>query len=266
MAANTPLLCRRTSFRSQRGCLTANHITLSLSSRVQCLYTVYSVVLKSRFCSVVGEAIIFKSSPTNLNNMAVQMALRAPAKVPQSVFLVRAQVPFLPLLHQAKHGHQGFLWSGTALSLCFLAFRLCVKLRAFRKLYVDDYLVVLAWLIKLTTSILWQIKLPAMYEQYAVQSGQKPITPGFFERDAVFLRYIVPLNILFYSCLWAVKISFLVFFRRLGSNVRNQKIWWWFVLILTILAWVACIADIRYQCALGSIEHILSMSSPSKSL
>ena len=161
-------------------------------------------------------------------------------------------------MYQAKHNHQGFLWSGTALSLCFLIFRLFVKLRAFRKLYNDDYLVILAYVIKLVISVLLQMQSPALYEQYAVQSGQKPVTPDFLEREIAFLRYIVPLNILFYSCLWAIKFSLLFFFRRLCSHVRGQKIWWWFVFILTILAYIACIADIGFTCARGSIQYILS--------
>ena len=152
------------------------------------------------------------------------------------------------------------MWSGTAISLFFLVFRIFVKLRSFHKLYVDDYLVLFAWFGLLASSIIGQIQSATLYEQYAILSGQMSITPGFYERAAAMLRCVAPLHILFYSCLWAVKLSFLFFFRRLGFNVRGQKGWWWFVLIITILAWVACIADFPYGCSLGSVEHIYSKS------
>ena len=110
----------------------------------------------------------------------------------------------------------------------------------------------------LGTAILWQIEAPTLYEQYAVEAGKSPPTQGFIERDTAFWRCFVPFNILFYSCLWSIKLSFLLFFRRLGSRVEGHKIWWWCILVITVLTWVACVADIRYKCSLASFEIIES--------
>lgn len=121
------------------------------------------------------------------------------------------------------------------MSSCFLVFRLYVKLRSFRRLYSDDYLVLAAWIMLLAFAILWQIEASTLYLQYAVQSGVAPFTPGFINRDIELLRSIVPFTILFYSCLWAVKISLLLFFRRLQSNVRGQRIGWWSIFALPCL-------------------------------
>lgn len=110
----------------------------------------------------------------------------------------------------------------------------------------------------LGTAILWQIEAPTLYEQYAVGSGQRPPSQEFIDRDIAFLRTIVPFTILFYSCLWSIKLSFLLFFRRLGSKVIGHNIWWWCVLVVTILTWVACVADIHYKCSLGSFKLIES--------
>lgn len=150
----------------------------------------------------------------------------------------------------------GLLWTGVAVSSCFLVFRLYVKLRSFRRLYSDDYLVFAAWIMLLAFAILWQVEVPTLYLQYAVQSGNARFTPGFINKDTELLRSIVPFTILFYSCLWAVKISLLLFFRRLGSSVRGQRIWWWSIFVITVIAWVACIGDINWRCSLGSYYWI----------
>ena len=104
----------------------------------------------------------------------------------------------------------------------------------------------------LVTAILWQIKAPALYDLYALQAGRKQLSPGLVDRSNAFLRSHVAFIVLFYSCLWTVKLSFLMFFRRLGSKVRGQNIWWWCILATVVLSWIACIADINYKCLLSS--------------
>ena len=101
------------------------------------------------------------------------------------------------------------------------------------------------------TAILWQIELPVLYEHFAVMAGKKPFTVDFVDRDTSLLRTSVFYNITFYSALWLIKLSFLIFFRRLGSKVKGQKIWWWCILVFTALAWVACIAGIEWKCYLN---------------
>jgi hypothetical protein len=54
---------------------------------------------------------------------------------------------------------------------------------------------------------------------------------------------------LFYTCLWSIKISFLVFFRRIGSTkLRGSKIYWRVVLAFTILSYGAVWATNPYGC------------------
>lgn len=139
------------------------------------------------------------------------------------------------------------------MSLCFLIFRLSVKLRSFHKFYADDYLVTFAWAAFLGFAVLWQTKVSTLYEQYAVLSGKAIPTAGFPERIAALAHSLIPLSILFYTCLWTVKLSVLLLFRRLVTKVRRQRIWWWCILVVTVLSWVACIADINYKCTSKSL-------------
>ena len=99
-----------------------------------------------------------------------------------------------------------------------------------------------------------------MYMEYAMMSG-RPSTPENLEKYLYFLPAITAFTILFYSCLWSIKLSFLLFFRRLGSRTKG-KTWWWCILVITVLSWIVCVADFSYPCSLGSVETLTSESAP----
>ena len=110
----------------------------------------------------------------------------------------------------------------------------------------------------LATAIIWQIVYPTVYMQYAIADGIAPFQPGFFAKEATFLHVWAALLILFFTCLWSIKLSFLLFFRRLGHNVRGHKIWWWCVLGATIATWATCVGDVQFDCSLNSLDWIYS--------
>jgi hypothetical protein len=157
---------------------------------------------------------------------------------------------------------QGIAWGGTALSLVFFIFRISVRIRAFKKVYLDDYLVLVAWLSLLASAIIWQTQQVAMYTQYELSAGRLIPTPKLLAAEKTFLRTEVATIFLFYVCLWCVKISFLVFFRRLEQHARGHRIWWWCVFGFTVATWATCIGNIQYHCLLGALEYIFSTHSP----
>ena len=55
------------------------------------------------------------------------------------------------------------LWTGVAASSCFLAFRGYVRLKSFHRFFLDNVLVLLAWLIFLANVTLYQAMLPTVY-------------------------------------------------------------------------------------------------------
>lgn len=75
------------------------------------------------------------------------------------------------------------LWTGVAVSFCFPAFRGYVRLKVLDRLFLDDILVLMAWLISLVDVILYQVMMPTMYlisEVYeAVDTGGLADTLGF---------------------------------------------------------------------------------------
>ncbi len=50
--------------------------------------------------------------------------------------------------------------------------------------------------------------------------------------------------------------SFLIFFKRLGQNVRHQGLVWWTVLIITAASYFACLGDIDYKCLASPFSYI----------
>lgn len=109
----------------------------------------------------------------------------------------------------------------------------------------------------LATAIIWQCIGDRMYQTIAVTSGQLFPPPATFVPDTEsYLRASVAVIALFYSSLWAVKLSFLVFFRRLNENVRGQRIQWWCVFGFTLATYFTCIGTIEYNCLVPSFLEI----------
>ena len=104
------------------------------------------------------------------------------------------------------------LWSETAISLSFLAFRIFFRIKSFQRIYADDVLVLVAWLIFFACIVILQSQQTAMYKQFAFASGTFIPTPEELEAEKTFLHTKVALLIMYYTSLWTVKLSVLVFF------------------------------------------------------
>jgi hypothetical protein len=97
-----------------------------------------------------------------------------------------------------------------------------------RKPYSDESLIIAAWVMLFSSTILLHTQTPALYEQYAVVVGEVPWDIGFVKRHRTFLRSIAPFGLLFYTCLWTVKLSLLLFFGRVvGLQAWAHKTWWY---------------------------------------
>ncbi|KAJ5590050.1 hypothetical protein N7450_004022 [Penicillium hetheringtonii] len=158
----------------------------------------------------------------------------------------------------------GILWALTDTSFFFVLFRVYVQISSFRRLFLDDFLVIFAWVIILSAAVIWHVEHKALYELYAISSGTKPFDFGFLPRFNEFMRLLAPLQILFYSSLWCVKFSFLVFFYRLCSRIKAFRIWWYVVLFCTAAVYIASVGDIEYKCSFGGINYILEQCSQLK--
>ncbi|CAI7606710.1 unnamed protein product [Penicillium crustosum] len=156
----------------------------------------------------------------------------------------------------------GVVWALTGMSFIFVVFRVYAQITAFRRLFLDDFLVVLSWIIILTAVVIWQILGKILYELYAISAGTKPFTLEFLPRYYTFMRFNAPFEILFYSALWCVKFSFMALFYRISAKVKSLRIWWFVVLFCTASVFIASVADIEYKCSFGGGQDYIITECP----
>jgi hypothetical protein len=153
---------------------------------------------------------------------------------------------------------QAVTWTTTTLSLIFIIFRLTSRFLSFSRLHWDDYLALGAWLLLLTSSIIFQAKIYLLYWLYDVLAGRTPFDENFLTSYGPLLKMVAVWQILFYTCLWLIKLSLLMFFRRLGSTVRAHRVWWWVVCGVLAATYIVVIADFEWECGVYSTDYIMS--------
>ncbi|CAF9936601.1 MAG: hypothetical protein HETSPECPRED_010382 [Heterodermia speciosa] len=159
---------------------------------------------------------------------------------------------------------QGFLWAGVVVSFCFFMFRIFVRIKVFRRLFPDDALVLAAWFMLIAYAAIWQWCGDQLYLSVAVASGKLLMPPpDFLDQLETFLHGLFVAYYMFYTLLWSIKMSFLLFFWKLGHNVRRQRPLWWSVFAFTVASYAVCLGLVDYSCLLGSKMHLATgCSSP----
>jgi hypothetical protein len=90
-----------------------------------------------------------------------------------------------------------------------------------------DFLVIAAWAKLVGTAVSWQVMTPALFTNTSnttLWAGKRPFSLHFVNRITVLLRSLVLLMVLSYTCLYAIKLSFLLFFHRLGTKNKGERI------------------------------------------
>ncbi|KAI1770227.1 hypothetical protein F4818DRAFT_446521 [Hypoxylon cercidicola] len=145
----------------------------------------------------------------------------------------------------------GIQWSGTGFSILVVTARLAVRLKIFRKLQIDDYFIIAATIL----NIAWCITCTVIgRDLYAfVDSSRTPTSSqeDLFKHSTRSLRGNLINYIIMWSCLWAIKFSFMAFFYGLGNRIKSQRILWWGVLAMIVASYAVSIGLLDYQC-LGS--------------
>jgi hypothetical protein len=122
---------------------------------------------------------------------------------------------------------------------------------------LDDGFVIFAWLLALLTAVDWQVVADFLFHFIDVTRGRLWPPPAIFVNDSErYYKGSVVVIVMFYTGLWAVKFSFLLFFKRLGQNVAGQKVLWWCVLGFTVVTYLLCIGDIQYSCLAAPFAKI----------
>ena len=149
--------------------------------------------------------------------------------------------------------------------MVFVVIRIFARLTTFKKLFADDAFVILALILAFASAVLWQIFAKYMFELLAVAYGSRP-GPNFATDFEHYSRASAAVIIFFYSTLWAIKISFLIFFKRLGKNVRRQNLLWWPVFGFTMATYFASIGAVPYSCLMDPLDEVLRNCSTNSAM
>ena len=152
-------------------------------------------------------------------------------------------------------------WAGVAIAACFFLFQIYVRIKTFSRLFADDALVLVAWLMLLASAIIWQFNKDVLYMTLAISAGALSTVPENFPAEMQrYLRHSIAAFVFFYSGIWSIKLSFLIFFRQLGSHFWGQKILWWSIFGVTIATYFVSLGTIHYHCFNSSFQHIMGTS------
>lgn len=150
------------------------------------------------------------------------------------------------------------MWGGGVIAIILVSLRIFTRIKGSKRLYWDDFFALVAVILYIVAGINWQtVMAHDMYEMMSVFAGHQPPGPNFLAHLHRYGKSSLASLLLFYSTLWAVKFSFLIFFRRLGKHVRRQRLLWWPIFGFTITSYLVILGITPYRCLGGSIQHLV---------
>lgn len=127
----------------------------------------------------------------------------------------------------------------------FTILRTTTRAQVFRTLSAEDACVIFALIVLVAVGVLCTYATPGIYELHMIdQTGNKEVlvSPDFTDQLNHFLRLQFAIIVLFWTSIWAVKFSFLIFYKRLFASIpgTNHVFILRFAFFLTILAYMSC--------------------------
>ena len=88
--------------------------------------------------------------------------------------------------------------------------------------------------------------IPIMFNLDLAVAGKPPLAPEtpleFQERADYYLRVQFGIIVLFWTCVWAVKLSILLFYKSLYDRLSRRYLYaWWAVVVFVALTYVGCL-------------------------
>ncbi|KAK3986952.1 hypothetical protein QBC44DRAFT_332243 [Cladorrhinum sp. PSN332] len=158
----------------------------------------------------------------------------------------------------------GLIWASEALALVFLGVRLYTRVRANRRIFWDDALAIFAASLTVVVAGLWQWQAPIMYDILKVMAGLAPPGPNFVDQTLMWLKVQLIAELFFYTSLAVIKLAFLLFFKRLGTNVNRFNWFWWPVVVFVVIVYAVSLGTVEYRCLLPTFEEVMGYCSSQK--
>ncbi|KAK7956419.1 uncharacterized protein PG986_005641 [Apiospora aurea] len=140
-----------------------------------------------------------------------------------------------------------------------MAVRLYIRYACFRRLWYGDYIMLIALVLHTAEAILIQLFVRNAYDLAKAENGDLSVTgPDFLPNSGkAFAALGASITITMVGVL-VIELSFLIFFRRLGTNIRFFNPVWWSVLLFTVAGTATQIGMQAFQCYFSDINDIFS--------
>jgi hypothetical protein len=146
--------------------------------------------------------------------------------------------------------------------------RIVIRLVTSKRVFWDDGWALAATLCLLAHVVIVHTMLNPMY--ITVQMGKKaiadamaglpppppPTTPeaiaaatAILDKVVFYIKMQFTETMVFWTCLWLVKASFLAFFKRLTTNVKAHYIAWWVIAVITGLSYIGAVITYPVSCS-----------------
>ncbi|KAF2113622.1 hypothetical protein BDV96DRAFT_688594 [Lophiotrema nucula] len=161
----------------------------------------------------------------------------------------------------------GFLaitWTGFVICSIACALRLYIRRKCLGDFLADDWIMMFALANLFLVVVLGQLFIP---EVYATTEYKKdaPHSEDFLEHFLRGLRGSGAAMIAMYVGVWAIKLSFLLFFKRLGAQIKEYIVAWYVVLVITVGCGAVSLGMQQYRCIFASwVKIVATCARPSE--
>ena len=135
--------------------------------------------------------------------------------------------------------------------------RLYIRYHCFRRLLVDDWIMMFALALLLSVVALAQAFLGDVYKIVEFENGHIIPDASFPDVMRHGLRGFGAALTMSLVGILAVKINFLLFFKRLGTQITSYLVFWYIVLFITVACGATNIGLMDYKCVFGSLEYTM---------
>ncbi|ETN43879.1 uncharacterized protein HMPREF1541_11010 [Cyphellophora europaea CBS 101466] len=117
-----------------------------------------------------------------------------------------------------------------------------------KRIMAEDYILLLAYLFFLSTTILYIVVTPTMYRVSDVVAGKIPPYAELADDSLFMIKIFFANSMMFWFTLWSVKFAFLALYYRLMTGIKRYMQLWWGVLAFSVLTLIGCIVSNFTSC------------------
>lgn len=148
-------------------------------------------------------------------------------------------------------------WTGFALCILAFGFRAYVRHSVFRRLFVDDWLMIFALVLLAVSAATQQRTLKHIYTLMAVGNLEQLPGPTFFDDATVGMNGFSTSLVCYIIGVYIVKFNFLVFFYRIGSQITRYLVLWYIVSFINLACCASTIGIMPFRCLFRPLVDII---------